>query len=226
MQRIPCRLAYPSMLQLLESKRPIRKTAGSSPRVSVYDVLGAVTGYTPNNCVNLWQRLSHQFPAATNLSSRFKFPGRGQHDTPVADTRNMAFFIAMLPGRAAAAFRKELLEITPDADELLDAEAILRERGCSQEQIGRLAGELGKDIWLIANSEGRTITTADKQFGVETRAVKQYHRGADAKLIDDVLESFRQRPLWQKVMANDPTTLQRQQLLAEHGRGRKKQRIA
>jgi hypothetical protein len=184
-----------------------------------------VTGASPTESSHTRKRLEDAFPEVGSLFTKFKFPGRGQRDTPVADTRNIAFFIAMLPGRAASAFRKELLEIAPE-DELLDAEAILRERGCNQEQIDRMAGELGKDIWLVANREGRTITTADKQFGVETRAVKQYHRNADAKLIDDVLESFRQRPLWQKVMANDPTTLQRQQLLAEHGRGRKKQRIA
>jgi hypothetical protein len=213
------------MLQLLESRRPIRKTAGSSPRVSIIDVVASVTGFSSNVASNTTQRLKEAHPEITSDWCSFKFPGRGQHDTAVADTRNIALVIAMLPGRAASAFRKELLEIAPE-DELLDAEAILRERGCNQEQIDRMAGELGKDIWLVANREGRTITTADKQFGVETRAVKQYHRNADAKLIDDVLESFRQRPLWQKVMANDPTTLQRQQLLAEHGRGRKKQRIA
>ena len=133
----------------------------------------------------------------------------------------------MLPGRAASAFRQELLKIAPEsADDLLDADAILRERGCSQEQISRLAGEFGKDIWLVASSEGRDIPTKDQQFGTEIRDVKQYRRMADAKLIDDVLASFRQRPLWHRVVANDPTTLQRQQLLAEQGRGRKKQRIA
>ena len=216
------------MLQLLQSRRPIRKTAENPPRISVYDVFGSLTGYTPNNCVNLWQRLTDQFPDATTVCSKFKFPGRGQRDTPVADTRTIALFIAMLPGRAASAFRKELLEIAPEsADEFLDAETILRERGCSQEQICRMAGELGRDMWLVANSEGQEIPTADKQFGPEVRAVKQYHRIADAKLIDDTLHSFRQRPLWQRVVADDPTTLRRQELLQEHGRGRcKKQRIA
>ena len=61
-----------------DSVQQIRKTAESPPRVSVYDVLGAVTGYTPNNCVNLWQRLSDQFLEGTTLSSNFKFPGRVQ----------------------------------------------------------------------------------------------------------------------------------------------------
>ena len=156
------------------------------------------------------------------MSANFKFPGRGQRDTPVADTRTIALFIALLPGRAASAFRKELLENPGCADEYLDAEAILRERGCTQEQLGRLAGEFGKDLWLVARSEARQIPTKEKQFGPETREIKQYRRVADAKLIEDVFQSFRDRPLWQRVAVDDPVTAQRQQLLEEHGRGRKR----
>ncbi len=211
-----------SMAQLDEdSVQGLRKTAEVPPRVSVYDVLGAVTGYAPNNCVNLWQRLSDQFPEVTSLSSNFKFPGRGQRDTPVVDTRAIAIILATL-GRAASQFRKEILENPGCADEYLDAEAILRERGCSQEQLGRLAGEFGKDLWLVARSEARQIPTVEKQFGPETREIKQYRRLADARLIDDVFQSFRERPLWQRVAVDDPVTAQRQQLLEEHGRGRKR----
>lgn len=212
------------MLRLLENKRSIRKTADPL-RLSVYDVLGAIIGKSDNHSRVMYQRLREAHPEVAMVCCHAKMPGN--RPTPVVEVRDVALLVALLPS-AASAFRKELLEIAPEsADELLDAEAILRERGCSQEQTARLAGELGKDIWLVASSEGRDIPTADRQFGVETRAVKQYHRIADAKLIDDTLQSFRQRPLWQRVMANDPTTLRRQELLQEHGRGRrKKQRIA
>ena len=79
-----------------DSVQQIRKTAESPPRVSVYDVLSAVTGYTPNNCVNLWQRLSDQFPEVTTHSSNFKFPGRGQRDTPVTDAEGITHIIMLL----------------------------------------------------------------------------------------------------------------------------------
>ena len=207
------------MLRLIESKRSIRKIA-DPPRLAVYDVLGAITGQPDSHSRVIFQRLRDAHPEVAIVCRHAKMPGN--RPTPVVEVRDVALLLALLPS-AASAFRKELLEIAPE-DELLDAEAILRERGCSQEQVSRMSGELGKDLLLVAKSEGRKIPTADKQFGVEIRTVKQYHRGADAKLIDDVLESFRQRPLWQKIMANDPTTSQRQQLLAEHGRGRKKQR--
>ena len=167
------------------------------------------------------RRLKEAFPEVGSLLSSHRFPGRGQRDTPVADIRAITLIIAMLPGKMASKFRRELLQNPECSNEYLDAEAILRERGCNKEQTSRLAGELGKDLWLVAKSEAREIPTTDKQFGLETRAVKQYHRLADAKLIDDVVESFRKRPLWHSVAGEDPKTLQRQHLLAEQGRGRK-----
>ena len=63
-----------------------------------------------------------------------------------------------------------------------------------------------------------------KCFGSETREIKQNRRVADAKLIQDVFHSFRERPLWQRVAADDQTTIQRQKLLMGQGRGRKRRR--
>ncbi len=220
MQNIPDLMM--SMAELDEdSVQQVRKTAESPPRVSVYDVLGVVTGCTSDRYSLIFSRLCEQFPEVRSFCSNFKFPGRGQRDTPVVDTRAIAIILATL-GRAASQFRKEILENPGCADEFLDAEAILRERGCNQEQICRLAGEFGKDLFLVARSESREIPTMEKQFGPETREIKQYRRLADARFIDDVFRSFRQRPLYKRVAADDPVTMQRQQLLAEHGRGRKR----
>ena len=210
-----------TMLRLLESKRSIRKIA-DPPRLAVYDVLGAITGQPDSHSRVIFQRLRDAHPEVAMVCRHAKMPGN--RPTPVVEARDVALLLALLPS-AASAFRKELLEIAPE-EELLDAAAILSEKGCSQEQIGRLAAELGKDLWLVAKSEARMVPTVAMQFGPETREIKQYSRVADAKLIDDVFQSFRQRPLFKRAAADDPTTLQRQQLLAEHGRGRKKQRTA
>jgi hypothetical protein len=213
------------MLSLLESKRSIRKMPSNPAMISMYDALGAITGYTDNHSRVMFQRLRDAHPEIATVCRHEKFPG--QRATPVVEIRNIAMILALLPS-AASQFRKELLDIAPESpEELLDAAAILSERGCSQEQIGRLAGELGKDLWLVAKSEARMVPTVAMHFGPETREIKQYSRVADAKLIDDVFQSFRQRPLFKRAAADDPTTLQRQQLLAEQGRGRsKKQRTA
>ena len=212
------------MLRLLESKRPIRKITDPL-RLSVYDTLSAITGQPNSHSRVIFQRLRDAHPEIAMIFCHVKFPGGRGGATPVIKVGDVALLLALLPS-AASAFRKELLEIAPE-DELLDAEAILRERGCNQEQVSRMSGELGKDLLLVAKSEGRQPLTEDKQFGLDLRQVRQYRRLADAKLIDDVLQSFRERPLWERAVASDPMTAQRQQLLEEHGRGRrKKQRTA
>lgn len=212
------------MLQFLESKRAIRKTADTQ-RVSVIDVIGAVTGYPRDQSGGMFRRLLDAFPEIRASCTYFKFPGRGRRESPVVDIRSISIVIALLPGRAASIFRKELLDNPQCADEYLDAEAILRERGLAREQLGRLASEFGKDLLLVAKNEARQIPTANKLFGPETREINQYRRVADAKLIEDVFQSFCQRPLYKRIAADDPVTLQRHQILAEQGRGRgKKQR--
>jgi hypothetical protein len=276
-------------------------------------VLGAVTGYTPNNCVNLWQRLSDQFPEVTTLSSNFKFPGRGQRDTPVTDAEGITQIIMLLPGRAAAIARQSAASVVvrylggdtslvqeimanrnmqaqlePDhpasifgqsvrqgptlyeiemarnarmqalsaaynlaqaidstsqgrlrveaqraiddvllpqgetMDQYVDAATILRERAYTEDQIARMAGELGKDLKMVADSEGRAAQSNEQDFCLERHQVGLYHRVRDASLIEDVLTSFKDRPLYARVMAGepDPIAARRANLLNARGRGR------
>ena len=211
------------MLKLLESKCNIRVVPSNPTQISVHDALRGLAEYSRNQSV-LLDRIYQQHPDLKLACSRFKFPGQGQRDTPVADVRIIAVMVAILPGRAAARFRKELAEHPDAADEFLDAAAILQERGCTQEQISHLAGEFGKDLWLVAKNEAREIPTAEARFGSETREIKQYRRVADAKLIQDVFQSFRERSLWHRAGVDDYATTQRQELLAEQGRGRKRRR--
>jgi len=94
-----------------DSVQGVRKTAEEPPRVSVYDVLGAMTGYAPNNCVNLWRRLCESFPEVTTVCSNFKFPGKGQRDTVVTDAEGIAQIIMLLPGRSAARVRQSAANV-------------------------------------------------------------------------------------------------------------------
>ena len=97
------------------SLRRIRKTAESPPRVSIFDTIGVITGLTNNNCANVWNRLQESHP---ELSTRcrihcgnFQFPGRGQRSTPVADARTICEIVMLLPGKAAAGFRKQTASV-------------------------------------------------------------------------------------------------------------------
>ena len=91
--------------------RQIRKTAEDPPRVSVYDVLQVITGCSASNACNVFSRVSEAFPEVLTNCSNFKFSGRGQRETPVADARTIAEIIMVLPGRAAAQVRRAAADV-------------------------------------------------------------------------------------------------------------------
>ena len=94
-----------------DSVRQIRKTAEDPPRVSVVDVNGAVTGHSAVVCSHTFKTLCEQFPEVRPVTSNFKFGGRGQRDTPVADAPGIAQIVMVLPGRAAANVRKQAASV-------------------------------------------------------------------------------------------------------------------
>jgi prophage antirepressor-like protein len=107
-------------------------------------------------------------------------------------------------------------------DQYIDAEAILRERGHNDEQIARLAGELGKDLKQLAQKEERDGMSREGQFGAERHQVGLYHRVRDAPLIEAALNSFKRRDLYPRVMEGrpDPIRARREAFLDSSGRGR------
>ena len=93
------------------SVQQIRKTAEDPPRVAVYDVLQVVTGCSAQNCSVIYSRVADAFPEVLTNCSYFKFSGRGQRETPVADARTVVEIIMVLPGRAAARVRKAAADV-------------------------------------------------------------------------------------------------------------------
>ena len=298
-----------------DSVQLIRKTAESPPRVSVYDVIGLITGFTSNHSSQLLQRLVEQFPEVATVCGNFKFQGRGQRDTPVTDAKGIVTIIMIMPGSAAATVRQSAsailvrylggdlslveevmqnhefqADIDPEhpgaifgqsvqpsgptpyememvrsarlqalssalilaqainstslprvqvaaqkaiddmlfplgttREEYIDAAAILKERAYTEQQIDRLAGEFGRDLKLVREIEGRTAQSNEQEFGPESKQIGLYHRTRDAGLIEDVLASFKQRSLYQRVMAGIPAPIskrRRMALLNSEGRGR------
>ena len=82
------------------------RAAEMPPRVSIYDVIGLITGYTASNSAHMYDRLVVQFPEVCATCTNFKFPGRGQRDTPVTDAEGIVTIIMLLPGRTAAMARQ------------------------------------------------------------------------------------------------------------------------
>jgi hypothetical protein len=119
-----------------------------------------------------------------------------------------------------------LLPVGDTLDQFVDATMILRERAHTEEQIARLASELGRDLKLVVDDEERATPSNEQQFGEVRKQVGLYHRIKDVSLIEAVLASFKDRPLYKNVMSGDPdtNTSRRVALLASHGRGRKRTR--
>ena len=53
------------------------------------------------------ESLSIQYPEVHSRGVNFKFPGRGQRDTPVTTARGIVEIIMLLPGRQAARVRRQ-----------------------------------------------------------------------------------------------------------------------
>ena len=83
----------------------IRITDEKQPKASAIDVISFVTGKDSNHSAIAMKRLYESYPEVTSIVSNFKFPGKGQRDTPVADARGIWKIITLLPGKAAATFR-------------------------------------------------------------------------------------------------------------------------
>jgi hypothetical protein len=123
---------------------------------------------------------------------------------------------------AQKAIDEMLLPAGDTTEQYVDAAAILQERAYTDEQIGRLAKELGKDLKMVAENEGRSLQYNQQEFGRDRKQIGLYHRVRDARLIEDVLASFKLRPLYERVMAGvpDPISSRRHNLLSTQGRGR------
>lgn len=74
-------------------------------RVSIYDAITFATGL--KNAYSTWSRLAATHPEVLAKCENFKFPGRGQRETPVADLQAFLEILVVLPGRLAARVREE-----------------------------------------------------------------------------------------------------------------------
>lgn len=73
-------------------------------RVSVWDAIAAFANI--KNPRDAWDSLTERFPDVVAETDKFKFPGRGQRPTPVANEEALYNIFMLLPGSKAAEFRK------------------------------------------------------------------------------------------------------------------------
>ena len=169
-----------SLTSLTEtSVRQVRKTAESPPRVSVIDVVGLVTGQSAHNSAITTQRLLESYPEVATDCSHFRFTGRGQRDTPVADARTVTELVMILPGRAAASVRTKAASVLVrylGGDASMVAEICanrLSQEDMSEDDPARIFGETIESDVIKLKREEVTLAELDLQLCEQRGALKR-----------------------------------------------------
>jgi hypothetical protein len=116
-------------------------------RFSVFDVLVAFGVCDKlSNAKNVLKRLSDNHSEVTTICSNFKFPGRGQRETPVATEEGLYQVLMLCPGKRGAEFRKWAAGILSDPAKAIDhAVQVGRSKGWSDKRIkARVDGKLAR----------------------------------------------------------------------------------
>ena len=127
-------------------------------RFSVFDVLVAFgVADKKSNAKNTLERISSKYSEVTAFCSNFKFPGRGQRETPVANEEGIYQILMLCPGKRGAEFRSW-------------AAKIVRERR-EEESNPELAYSRGRDRAIRAwKKQGKTDAEISNQLkSIDTR---------------------------------------------------------
>ena len=89
----------------------IWKTDENPARVSVIDVIAAITGKRPDHASKHFRRIAEQHDEVRTNCPDFRFRGRGQRDTPVTGVRGIVEVIMLLPGHPATIYTQICITI-------------------------------------------------------------------------------------------------------------------
>lgn len=152
-------MTKPILTVVPELGAKIRRTEDG--RCSVYDL---ITAAGSKSARKVWQRLKEAHPEVVPKCHDFKFPGRGQQNTPVTDLQGWLYILALLPGAMGKKYREEAANLVTryiQGDAELALEVIDRTEDPKElkriEQ--RAKGKLTRKVF----------TTALAQHGVEGR---------------------------------------------------------
>ena len=170
----------------------VRKTAEVTSRLSVIDVASALTGLDAHNTAEQIRVLFVKHPEVGAKISHFKFVGRGQRDTPVADLSAIIEIIFLLPGRRAAGVRCEAakifvrflggdLRLVDEVQNLAHVQAFLREN--APEHPLRAFGEA-----VEAAERGGAAAEMELVLGHRKRMLDLEYETAQKKACSDALK--------------------------------------
>jgi hypothetical protein len=95
------------MSNLSFSNPEVRRTEGGL--YSVFDSIRFIA--QKDNQRTVWKRLIEQHPEVVTNVTAWKFEGRGQQNTPVADKKTIVEIISLLPGKVGGETRRAAIEL-------------------------------------------------------------------------------------------------------------------
>jgi hypothetical protein len=127
---------------------------------SVFDMIKVLGGQ--KNPKQAWLRLKESHPEVVQKCDYLKFPGPGQRETPVAKTKEDAYYIlGLLPGAVGRKYREQAAKLFT---RFLEDPA-----GLAESLVGRLTEDEAQrlEARLAGKRTRRTFTDELKEFGVE-----------------------------------------------------------
>jgi hypothetical protein len=91
--------------------KTIRMTPGDAPKASIMDFVMAVTGKNNNQAAEVIRKLKKYNTMSFVNIQMFQFPGVGQREQYVLDTRQAIGLLMVLPGSSAKMFRMECVQL-------------------------------------------------------------------------------------------------------------------
>ena len=159
--------------------RGIRKTAEDPPRVSVLDVISALTGLEIKGSSVVYHRLKEQFPEVAIGCCNFKFPGRGQRETLVTCAKGATLILMLLPCRVAKQIHKQaaytLVRYLGGDLSMVDeiAQNHLAQQDLDEDHAARIFGQTAERDRVKRAREGVTLSELELQVGEKTGALKR-----------------------------------------------------
>lgn len=144
----------------------------SDKRFSVYDVLVAFgAAKDPKNTTEVWKRICSHYPEVLTFCENFKFAGRGQRETPVADEEGIYQILMLCGGQKGHEFRSWASKIVRERREEESNPELAYTRGRERAiKIWKKQGKSDKEIAAqIKTIEMRCLLTDTLQsHGVST----------------------------------------------------------
>jgi DNA-damage-inducible protein D len=175
----------------------VRATADG--RFSVFDILVAFGVCDKPNCQKVLKRIQDKYSEVNTFWINFKFPGKGQRNTPVATEEGIYQILMLCPGKRGAEFRKWASGIIADPDKALDhAVRKYKRMGWTDKQIkARLDGKVSrykltetlKDHGLSQPQEYARCTNA-VNVGLFGQTAKQIQSSRKVKVTRDGLDDL------------------------------------